>query len=401
MENRHPQPSEKAFVSILVLYTVPAILLTLYGMDIVSTERSWSLLCLGVLVASAGSAAMYLVIRRWESALEMLQVETSTPLEVKVEAPSPLPTHDDSAFHEEIERLKRSLEELSQESAEKGKVAEELAGEQVQIKQQAEEAVRALERLRETTLEEQQQKEAVIADCQQTIAEQRALIEKKQQQIAELQTKVEDLTYEVKTLLEVVDTSENDPKLLPGMTPQETAHQYSATVDDLSDDEPLIPLDKIARNSEEASIQLRRCLDIAQKITGASYHAGQQSLFKDIPRNNYALDLRRLFDSLRSEGGSPLWLYSQKENKLLFANNQSKSLLGWHPEKLIQSFPDLIHEGLDNWNQAINQLTTSPEVQTKLVLKTKSGQDVPVNCQLAAIPSGLFRNHVVAVLYPS
>jgi hypothetical protein len=125
------------------------------------------------------------------------------------------------------------------------------------------------------------------------------------------------------------------------------------------------------------------------------------SRFRDLPINNYTLDLRRLFDSLRSENAGVVFVYSQKENKLLFTNNVVKNVLGWSPEKFTQDFQEIVQDGLQEWKNAVSQLLIKGETNTRLVIKTKSGQDMMFQCQLGIIPTGIFRNHVIGVLYPA
>lgn len=408
MRQQDTKPREKALGVILTFYALPVILLSLYSMNIGSEDRSWELLSLGILFASVGSATIFLTMRRWELlANTPVRRSIELPQEKKIEITKLTPPFHEATIHqEEIRKLNLSIEQLQQQQAvltleanahnqERQRLQDELE----QLKSHSEAVLKELTADRNSSYEDLQQKEILIGEYQQTITEQRAVIEKKQQENADLQSKVEDLSYEIKTLLQVVDTAEQTPSILPGMMLHETAHHYQANVEDPIDEVPP-SLDKIVHTKEEACIQLKRCLDIAQKITGASYHLPQQSLLRDLPRDHYALDLRRLFENLRGENASPILLYSQKENKLLFVNNQTKNLLGWHPEKFVQNFGEIIQEGVDSWKQAISQLAIEQEADVRLVMKTKSGQNMLVNCQLATIPSGLFRNNIVGVLYP-
>ncbi len=118
----------------------------------------------------------------------------------------------------------------------------------------------------------------------------------------------------------------------------------------------------------------------------------------DSPADSFALDLRRLCDSLRSENSCTILLYSPKENQLLFANNQIKTVTGWSPDKFVQNFSDIMQDEAP-WRQGIASLTMRSEAKVDLTFKMKSGQDISVHGLLGLIPTGIFRQHIIAVLY--
>jgi hypothetical protein len=159
-------------------------------------------------------------------------------------------------------------------------------------------------------------------------------------------------------------------------------------------------LEKQIRTDEEASQQLKRCLDIAQKFTVSNRFNSQINTFLDSPSDSFALDLRRLCDSLRSEKNSTVMLYSPKENKLLFVNNQVRALTGWSPEKFVQSFQTILYDD-STWKQGISSLSMRSEAQVKLSFKAKTGQDVTANAHLGMIPTGIFKHHTIAIVYPN
>lgn len=415
MKQNNSNISERILGASLLFYTLPVLVLTLYSMNIASEDRSWGTLCLGLLLAAVGTAALYLVARKQETSQQPLEdldtYSTPAPQEhQEAAAPQQEPAVDEKQIHELnaalVELQDKNLKLTEQEHAKNEEIAR-LQQENELFQQKSGNALQDLRSLTTTLQEQLKQKEALLEEHQQTITEQRGVIEGKQEQIAGLKEKIHDLTYEMKTLLDVVDTDGTAPIPTPtpssslGMAVHETAQLYQTATDEpIEDDNEALP-ESMVHTSEEAAIQLRRCLNIAQKITGAGHAPHSPFPMHDMPANNYTLDLRRLFDSLRSENASPVLVYSQKENKLLFINNQSKSLLGWNPEKFVQHFNEIVHEGLNDWKNAINQLAASPESHASLVMKTKSGQDLLVHCQLATVPSGLFRNHVLGVLYPA
>ena len=163
---------------------------------------------------------------------------------------------------------------------------------------------------------------------------------------------------------------------------------------------PFFP-EKQVRNQAQAAIQLKRCIDIAQKITGASHYNNSNSRFKDLSIDNYTLDLRRLFETLRMENASTVFFYSQKESKVLFVNNQSRNLLGWSPDKFVQSFYDIIEPSKEIWKQGITSLAIKNDVQVSLKMKSKAGSSTDVQVHLGIIPTGLFKHHILGIMYAS
>jgi len=104
---------------------------------------------------------------------------------------------------------------------------------------------------------------------------------------------------------------------------------------------------------------------------------------------------------LRGEQGALIVVYSQKENKLLFVNNEAKALLGWSPEKFVADFSSIVHEGFNDWRRALSMLANASDSQARILAKAKQGQEMILNCHLGVIPTGLFRNYVIGVLYPA
>ena len=58
---------------------------------------------------------------------------------------------------------------------------------------------------KKSALDELETQKKLLEDSQKTIAEQREGIDKKLQQIAQLESKVSDLTYEIKTLIQLAE----------------------------------------------------------------------------------------------------------------------------------------------------------------------------------------------------
>lgn len=368
-----------------------------------SPELSWNSFSAGMLLLALGSLGLFLLLRHWEC-----QLTKNFFLDETAEAQAP------QVSEEELMKIQQTLAEA--ESRFLQKEAECLEGsqryEQLQLELQSENQIlkslqaenelqetqcnalsNELNQIKESTEEKLEQNQIFLHEHQQTITEQRHVIEAKQQHIQQLEDKVRDLTYEIKTLLHLAEKTQlND-------TPSYSVKQDTFSKVALGEGALLSPhgSDQPLEGESEASHQLRRCLDIAQKMTGASHYNRQTRA--ELSIEHYALDLRCLFESLRSENSCAVLVYSQKENKLIFGNNQIKSLLGWGSEKFIQNFPTIIEESVETWNNCLSQLAYKNECQAELNLKSKNGAAVPVICHLGVIPTGIFRSNILGVLY--
>lgn len=388
--------------AVILLYCFPLIV---FGGYIANhfPELNWKTFSSGMLLLALGSLALFLLLRYWES-----QANKNFFVEESAESQGPL-THK-----KEYIQLQKALEEteLRVQQMETENLASTRIYEQLQLELQAENRVlqtvqhekdqlqiqfdtlsEELAQLKETTEEKLEQNQIFLHEHQQTINEQRHVIEAKQQHVQQLEDKVRDLTYEIKTLLHLAEkTQVNEPSNY--LSRSESPSKMTLG------EGPLMPLngsDQPLEGESEASHQLRRCLDIAQKMTGAS-HYNRQVKKSELSVEHYALDLRCLFESLRSENSFAILVYSQKENKLIFGNNQIKSILGWSSEKFIQSFPSIIEESVETWNNCLAQLAYKNECQAELNLKSKNGATVPVKCHLGVIPTGIFRSNILGVL---
>jgi PAS domain-containing protein len=286
---------------------------------------------------------------------------------------------DYTALQNELIHLKAELERAVDEKTHLHNKAEKTIEELQHFKNDAEERLRF--------------KEQLLQEAQHSARDQRLLIEKHQQHIANLESKEKDLHYELQTLLQLTSfpgsnasdfSSDMDDNFFQATQPNATAHRYS------------VP----HGTAEGGALQLKRCLDVAAKINGPYYSSIDSSRLSTLSADhydNYALDLRRLFDSLRDENIYMVIVYSQKENKLLFVNNPVKAILGWAPEKFVQEFAEIIQEDHEAWQHGLNQLAMRREVQLPLKMKSKSGQGVSLECHLGAIHSGPLRHHAIGV----
>lgn len=407
--------------SIILLYFLPLLLLCGYAVKWISHQTSWGLVGIGLCAIVGGSIALIIKIWQWESLLlEQVDLladskaafllekqpfsdsqtlfETAPPPSA-FELPPPLQQHLEKTERELSDKetqYQAALEQLRLKTQE----AYEMQNEKDDLQNQLEQLRQELLMTQQTSRDQIKQKEQQLFEYSQTINDLRSSMEKKQQQVVKLESSVKDLTYEIKTLLQLSEIDVPSQPPIPPLPFKENrsplpSFEPPAAVAPLPF-EPLSP--SMTQRQQDVSRQLKRCIDTAQKLTGA-HHFGASSRFRDMPINSYALEQRRLFDSLQSENSNLLLIYSQKEDKLLFANNQTKTLLGWSPDKFIQDFPMLIQTSFSDWKKTLSSLTTQTEAHTSLVLKSRTGAEHPFNCLLGAIPTGIFKNHIIILLY--
>jgi ElaB/YqjD/DUF883 family membrane-anchored ribosome-binding protein len=410
--------------SIFVLYLLPIVLIAAYGASQSTFHVSWVVLSIGLLLSSVGTLIFYSLLYTWEEALSEKTPPPPAPVPPETipqnEPPIIISSDDKEEMEKEIEQLKNELETIAKKLEEalhtnenhleeinyRNQMIQQLTQEKNQFQREIDtvkQNFQAYQHISEQTLELEK---THSIEYQETISELRSTIEHKQQQIEQLDHKIRDLTYEIKTLLQLADlenyTNETSSSSEPsessrGFSLHKSAKNYLVDIQEVVE-EPVLVGTKI-RTSDEAKIQLKRCIDIAQKITGSHHFGAQKSRFGDLYLDNYALDLRRLCDNLRSENSGTVLVYSPKDNKLLFINNQIKNLLGWSPEKFVQDFENIIQGGMFEWKNSISQMNSMNNTQSRLVMKTKTGEDKLLHCQLGLIPTGVFRNNIIGVLY--
>lgn len=415
--NRHT-----LLASIFVLYFAPVISLVAYAIDKLDPTESWRVLTAGLLVTAGGSFAFALLLEHWEKLANYplntkkgkpSEKETKvTSLEPVIPFPSPILleepsqpspikeyTNDSVILQSRLKEYQEELAALKDEAEIKTKELHSLTEENKQLILKVHQTTQDFADYKLFSEEQLKQKNIQLANFQQAIEDQRTEVEKRQEHISQLDTKIHDLSYEIKTLLHLheTDTSATLPSFLKMDHP---AKPLAMPPEEEWENEE-IAFESQIHNPNEALLLLKKCINIAQKLTGANYYNNESLRYREFTTSHYTIDQRRLFDSLRSETSGLILVYSQKEHKLLFANNQAKNLLGWSPEKFVGDFPALIQDGLHEWRKAINQLGSAGEAQARMVAKTKYGQEMMLNCHLGVIPTGLFRNYVIGVLYPT
>ena len=375
----------KTLFTLLACYTLPILGLCIFASGKIASSQGLFVLGAGILMTIAGSIYLHFFLER---PVEHPLFAVESPVETESEEPFELPQND----HTECIKALQDCEQQLTIALENQRITEEnFQQKQHDIdnaKQETDLLIAEFDHYKEMVSQRLAAAEGILREHQQTIKEQRETIEEKQQQILQLEGKTRDLNYEIKALLESSDNSSHS-------TIVRFPHEYHPVTSEVGN----YVSEKPISTPEEASKQLRRCLDIAQKITGASYYNGRSSRLRDIPIFNNALDMRSLFDSLRSENFAPIIVYSQKENKLLFVNNMIKNVLGWNTDKFEQNFHQLFVDGGEAWKQALSSLSFKNETQTTVTMEAKSGEGVSLKCQLGLIPTGSFRHHVIGILY--
>lgn len=358
---------------IFCLYLVPLLAVVTYSMTS-SAENNWDVFSLGLLLTAVGTLSLYRLLAKWQESL-VPSPELAEPAPERPEQNEAIVEFDHAAIEQKNAEIQSLVE--TQEDYRKG----------------TEQTIEILSTDNKKLEEQLMHKERLREEVEQILAETRATSERRQQRINQLETKVRDLSYEIKTLLQLTDISEGDQTQQPKVL-QETKSIYST--------EPLHAVKvegKYVQTEDDAAEQLKRCINNAQKMTGASHYSSGSSRLRGIPVDNFALDLRCLFDSLRSESNCSILVYSPKEDKLLFANEQLRQLTGWNPDKFIQNFDHIVQEGKEEWREAISQLSSRPHSKVRLIIKSRTGEDHLIHGLLGAVPTGIFRHHVIIILY--
>lgn len=435
--------SNRQFLSaaIIVFYLIPLLFFSAYSIKLMSHHKSWALLSLGLLLIVLGTLSLIFLISYWEQSLRERKSIVPLPLSqspslflsqndnkvTKLDPSLDFTSHspDDST---EVENCHQDIKELnllqtalqcSQKQQEElmttleGKVQElqRLEEENCQLQTQALQIAQDFADYKLFSEEQLKQKQLQLTNLQQNLEDQRSEMEKRQEQIHQLDSKVHDLSYEIKTLLhlhheEVLPLKESLPrqiKTFSSILEDQFDHHLPMNAESREAflDEKKESLENEIQNPHEAALLLKKCIQIAQKLTGTNYYSNESSRYREFSSSFFAIDQRRLFDSLRGEKGALLMIFSQKDYKPLFVNNESKALLGWSPEKFLSDFPSIMQEGIQDWKKALHHLSIASEAQARLLAKTRQGQERVLSCHLGIIPSGLFRNYAIGVLYPT
>ncbi len=420
-------------VAVILFYFTPLFMLTAYSLGVMSREKSWSILSIGLSLLMLAALILIVLIRNWESNLRNYfqqkhspSIQLVTPLipnqtEFKVTNFDSLekPESSDTDFNElssyleakkQVDFLVQNIKELEEKNVDllhtlnlKDDFIETISLETSRLQSKEAQITQDFSDYRLFADEQLRQKNLQLSSLQQTIEDQRNEMEKRLEQIQNLDTKVHDLSFEIKTLLYL---NESDTPSIFSQPFQEKAKDQQTVLNfglDASTEKNEIQhfFNQNVISATEAYSLLKHCMEIAEKLSGSHSLNPEVNRYRDLQSSRYAIDQRRLFDSLREETSTLVLVFSLKENKLIFVNSQSKHLLGWTPEKFVIDFPHIIQSSLSDWKIAIQELSNQNEYQTRLLFKTKSGSEIFVNCLLGSVSTGLFRQHAIGVLFKS
>lgn len=429
-------------VAVIVFYLIPLLFFAILSMTIMPYTKSWTLFSLGLLLAVIGTLSLTLLLYYWEQsvgsenqtfsfyAFQNPENVNRAVSECKVTSLEPSAHGEADTCHDPVDEalspydskelnLLESTLKVNQEQNEqlgntlelKSQEVEKLQEENKQLELNAFQVAQDFADYKLFSEEQLKQKQLQITTLQQMIDDQRTEMEKRQDQIYQLDTKIHDLSYEIKTLLYLNDDETTSLKNSTICKEGEPSANHAKTIVLESSKQPpphneeahldANALESPVKTPVEASALLRKCINMAQKLTGANYHVSESSRYREFTSSFYTIDQRRLFDNLRSEAAALIIVYSQKENQLLFVNSLSKSLLGWSPEKFIADFSSIMQESINDWKKALSLLASTAESQARLLAKSKQGQEIILNCQMGVIPTGIFRHFVLGILYPA
>ncbi len=404
-----------AIPAILLLYVLPILFLSASHADFLVSASGLFLFSLGMCITLGGACLFYLLLCVWEGGLQQQHAFIRVPEPITSspqEAIQPLLNDKDNSVEKEAQQ--EAMIALQEEMRQTVNVYEQRQNQLLAEIQQRNEkinhlhmeyetgqksiqnTVQELSGYKKTSLEQIRQKDSFLKDCQQKISEQQSVIEKLQHQVAALENKEQELNYEIKTLLQFSQMEE-----MPLFDDEKDLETFEFDPNFKQTKMGAILNDSDGRDGGNGHAHgtlsiLRQGIEMAIKMQGVGSQS--QSGSRPLPIENSVLDLRRLCDNLRQITTHPVLLYSQKESKMLFANAQIKTALGWTPEKFVQIFPEIVSDGLDEWRGSLKRLAGDPELQCSIPLKSKEGVVTEVSCFLGLIETGIFRNHVIAVL---
>ncbi len=376
-ENRE-KLRQSIIVTILAAYFAPVLLFTIFSLNFMELSQRWLFFSSSLLAAVIGTILLIVSMLFWESQQDIRSEPIpAAPVPEKKETSEPSPDILKAAMIREKE-LKTKLDHAKQKWHSKKTEFDTL---QAQFKK----VQHDFESLQIYSEEQLKKKDRLLAEYAQTVNELRGAMERKQDQIEKLQDSVSDLSYDLDTLLKL---SNFDSVKEAGEGNK--SHEEASPVKEL----PRTPSTFCA---QDASSLLKKCINVAQKLTSNQFTTS--SRFRELPINSTALDQRRLFESFRSETSCLIVMYSMKEGALTFANDMTKHMLGWTPDKFVQEFSHLFQEGQEEWRTALQSLSHQSEAICRFTLKTRLEEPLSFACHMGMIPTGVFKNYVVGVLY--
>lgn len=357
--------SESFIGAIVIAYLTPVIVWGGYVVSHLPVHLGWFMILSGIILALFGTVGLFLLSKYREAErLEKMSIDVPIAPQATVIAPEPQIVIKEIDPSPELQAtIERQHERIVQ-------LEEDVHAKEEHLKD-------TLDTLQSEHANVLTEKERLLEEHNEVISNLRQESAKKQQAITQLETQISDLRYEIKTLLnltEIPPELEIEPLPAKPATPQRTI-----------------------TTPEEASQLLKRCVDIAQKMTGA-YHLNN-SRVRELNLDHQALDLRRLFDALRSESTGLVLIYSQKENKVIFANNRTREFFDLTPEHFTQDFSQIISPSIESWQNSVIQLLSKSETSVKLDCRLTEEKSTTIEGCIGSVPSGLFRGYILGVFY--
>jgi hypothetical protein len=393
------------FLSLLPSLLFPSVVLLLYTRNHFPQSEFSTFFLIGCLSLSLGAVFSWYVLHRW-----WLEIEKKVIHELKEEKTGEsyatlLESRDRMAeqlaaaqlgYEHQIDLLQSSAAKSKQEvlelTVEMDQKLDEVRHAYLEFEDMRKEYARLEEEFTLYRTEEQkkeQHQQVVLRDYQKTIQEQRAILKKKQGYVEQLEAKVKELMYEIRSLLQIGESSSSSLAPIQISDPQEMTAYY---------------LGKKNQVLYDLEAHLDHYIQVAETFTGAEhlgYLTGTGPRFIDSSMNCYAIDQRRLFDTFKEESEVILIVYSLFEKKILFTNPYVKSISGWSGEKFSQDFTKLLSlEGLKIWDEAIKALAEREGVKTAFNLMPKEGKEISMTCGIKKVQKGPFQNLAIGLMMP-
>ena len=389
-------------------FLIPLLILSVWGGSQVPGDAGWSLFLATAAWAVLGAGTLLYRLRLWELSMQA----AVTSLSEGVDSLPLVDLEEDQILAEELQEARQTVATLTRDGAAKDRRINELIRKHESTDEALASARGELVLFKTNYEGEIKEREALLHEYQNTIAEQRGLISKRQSQVEHLEGKVRDLGYEVKTLLQINEGAKARAKQATVQVEHPVIHAFdggnaveTAPEQDLKE-MPLSSEDGV-HTPYDAAVMLQKCIDTAERLSGASRLGGEGSRFLKMLPDSYAIDLRRLFDSLRSVRGATLVVYNVEEKRVLFVNGEVRNLLGWSPERFVKDFSTLIQRGAKEWQETISNLkemesdASRQGTPARLVMKSKTGEDILLRCCLGLVSRGMFAGRLIGVLYPT
>jgi hypothetical protein len=414
-ENNHKKRwGYRRFIySVIVLgYFLPIIIYCNYS-------RNWTFFTSGILISIIGSGVLIFFVRNWEEGMRRkVQSLVSRRVRELTEGGFVLPQSEDAKIYSKLKNLRGELEkqtqyygqevtylkkelQVSHEGAEG--LGEQLASREQDIAKlqserqhlisQCKKFASRFQSIKDQYLAKADHQGGIVTDHENQISQQKGMIEQYQRELEQLKNRVKDLNYELKTVLELKEIEEDVESM-----GSDDYYEIPDVVAARKEEEPVWPPEEYV---EEGGVgvqnELQRCINIAEEISGASRLGGESSGVITMFMDNYAIDMRRLFDQYRNIDDNVIFFYSPQEDRLVFINRQVRNLVGLTPERFINDFYRVV-QNVDDWKTGLQQLQYNQVATVRLLVKDKAGNGLWVDCHLGRIPVGIFSNNVVGVL---